>query len=95
MSDILPVSSTRTAGRRDLRPVAAPARPDLEQDRPVRRGDDRVDVSDVARMISRMNEMPSIRTELVERVRNEIENGTYETEDKIDLAIDAMFDEIS
>jgi anti-sigma28 factor (negative regulator of flagellin synthesis) len=34
-----------------------------------------------------------VRSELVERVRNEIASGTYDTPEKFDLALDAMIDE--
>jgi hypothetical protein len=39
--------------------------------------------------------MPEVRSELVERVRNEIASGTYDTPEKFDLALDAMIDEPS
>jgi negative regulator of flagellin synthesis FlgM len=58
-----------------------------------RRGDDRVEVSDAARFLAKLNAMPEVRTELVERVRAEIANGTYDTPEKFDLAVDAMIDE--
>ncbi len=59
-----------------------------------RRGDDRVEVSDAARFLARMNAMPEIRTELVNRVRSEIAAGTYDTPEKFDLALDTMIDEL-
>jgi negative regulator of flagellin synthesis FlgM len=58
-----------------------------------RRGDDRVEVSDAARFLAKLNAMPEVRSELVERVRNEIASGTYDTPEKFDLALDAMIDE--
>tara|TARA_Y100001933_G_scaffold223973_1_gene235929 strand:+ start:507 stop:788 length:282 start_codon:yes stop_codon:yes gene_type:complete len=59
-----------------------------------RRGDDRVEVSDAARFLAKMNAMPEIRSDLVERVRNEIAQGTYDTPEKFELALDAMIDEV-
>lgn len=35
-----------------------------------------------------------IRTELVERVRREIAAGTYETEDKLEIALARMFHDL-
>lgn len=94
MSDILPVGASRVVGRVELASERG-SESRGEATSPVRRGDDRVDVSEMARMISKMNDMPSIRTELVSRVRAEIAAGTYETDEKIDLALDVMMDEIS
>lgn len=67
-----------------------------EDQRPTktRRGDDRVEVSDAARFLAKMDAMPEIRTELVERVRAEIADGVYDTPERFDLAVDAMIDEM-
>jgi len=35
---------------------------------------------------------PDIRTDLVQRLRLEIANGTYETPDKLDAALDRLLD---
>ena len=59
-----------------------------------RRGDDRVEVSQAARFLAKMNAMPAIRTDLVDRVRAEIDNGTYDTAERFDLAVDSMIDEL-
>lgn len=68
----------------------------VETRRPARarRGDDRVEVSDAARFLAKLNAMPEVRGELVDRVRAEIANGTYDTPEKFDLALDAMIDEV-
>ena len=80
-----PIVSTEPVENRAGDPAAAE----------VRRGDDRVEVSDMARMVAKMNAMPPVRTDLVERVKSEIANGTYETPERVDLAIDVMLDELS
>lgn len=72
----------------------APKRGETTRPTGARRGDDRVEVSDAARFLARMNAMPEIRTELVDRVRNEIANGTYDTQEKFDLAVDTMINEL-
>jgi hypothetical protein len=38
--------------------------------------------------------LPAVRTEVVQRVKAEIAAGTYETQDKIDVAIDRLMDEL-
>ena len=91
MTNLTPINSGATG-----RVTAVDARPDaVEPRKPARprRGDDRVEVSDQARFLAKLNDMPEVRTELVERVRAEIANGTYDTAEKLDLAIDAMIDE--
>lgn len=72
-----------SAFRGEDRTVAAP-----------RRGADRVEVSDVSRLIARLNELPSVRADLVDRVRSEINAGTYDTQDRFDLALDALIDDL-
>ena len=37
---------------------------------------------------------PDIRWELVDRVRKEIAEGTYETEEKLEKALERMLDEL-
>jgi anti-sigma28 factor (negative regulator of flagellin synthesis) len=37
---------------------------------------------------------PSIRTDLVERIRREIADGTYETPEKWDIALDRLLDRL-
>lgn len=59
-----------------------------------RRGDDRVEVSDAARFLAKMNAMPEERTELVNEVRAQIADGSYDTPEKMDLAIDSMIEEL-
>jgi anti-sigma28 factor (negative regulator of flagellin synthesis) len=55
---------------------------------------DQVQVSNHARLLSKMRENP-VRTDLVNQVRSEIANGQYETEAKIDTAIDEMRADLS
>lgn len=55
----------------------------------IRRGDDRVEISSVATYLSKLREMP-LRQALIERVREEIARGTYDTPEKLDAALDAM-----
>jgi negative regulator of flagellin synthesis FlgM len=91
MTNLTPINSGATG-----RIVPVDARPDAVDNRKparARRGDDRVEVSDQARFLAKLNAMPEVRTELVERVRGEIANGTYDTDEKFDLAVDAMIDE--
>lgn len=92
MADVAPVAG---AGAHRLVPsVAGPSRagPESVDRAPVK---DRVEVSAVARYLSMTREVPPIRAELVERIRSEIESGTYETPERIEAAIERMRDELN
>ena len=61
-----------------------------------RRGvEDRVEVSDMARYLAKLRDVPGVRQELVDRVRSEIESGTYESPDKIEQAIDELVEDLA
>ncbi len=59
------------------------------------RGSDQAQFSVAARLLSRLDELPEVRSDLVARVKAEIEAGTYETEDKLDLAISELADDLT
>jgi len=67
--------------------------PDLA-DPVVRRGDDRVEVSDVARYLSKLKEVPAVRTELVQEVRAQIEAGTFETPERLEGAAEQLLEDL-
>ena len=69
--------------------AAQPDRPPTETT-----GGDRLEISDAARVAARLNEVPDIRQDRVAEVRAAIADGTYETDEKLDLAIDRLLDEI-
>ena len=54
------------------------------------RGADELQISNLARLMNRLREMPDIRQQRVQRLRAEIASGTYETEDKLDAALEAL-----
>ena len=55
------------------------------------RGSDTVELSDRARELARPPQANvNFRTDLVQRIRTEIESGTYETQDKLDIAADRL-----
>ena len=51
---------------------------------------DRVDLSDAARLMSKLTETPDVRSELIASVRAMIRAGTYETPEKLDAAVDGL-----
>lgn len=56
-------------------------------------GGDRVELSDMARLLAKMRDMPEVRQDRVDSVRNAIDRGVYETSDRIELAIDQLLQE--
>ena len=55
---------------------------------------DKAEISSHARLLQKLREMPDMRTDLVDEVKSQIEDGTYETEDRIRAAVDRMFEEL-
>ncbi|MCC6580015.1 MAG: flagellar biosynthesis anti-sigma factor FlgM [Phycisphaeraceae bacterium] len=91
MSDIAPISrptpasvgsTTRNAG---LTPTQSAAT----------RGTDKVELSLTAQLLSKLRQLPDVRQELVDRVKQEIAKGTYDSDDKLDAAIPAMMDDMA
>jgi negative regulator of flagellin synthesis FlgM len=58
------------------------------------RGTDQVDISPAAEAAIRAAESGEVRHELVSQIRDQIAAGTYETPDKLDIALDRLLDEI-
>lgn len=56
----------------------------------VQRAADRVELSDTARIIDRLRNGDVERQDLIAQVRAEIENGRYESPDKINEAIEEL-----
>jgi negative regulator of flagellin synthesis FlgM len=55
---------------------------------------DELDLSDAAQLVDRVREVPEIRHERVAQIRAQIAAGTYETDDKLDIAVGRLLDEI-
>ncbi len=90
MSDIAPIGS---AGAASLGRTGRTGRQIVNTELPTRRGDS-VELSDHAKLLSKLAKLPEIRTSLVDRVRQQIADGTYETPEKIDIAIDNLAEDL-
>ncbi|MGD0382312.1 MAG: flagellar biosynthesis anti-sigma factor FlgM [Thermoguttaceae bacterium] len=55
---------------------------------------DSVEISDAARMVEQTRDIPDIRQDRVNSIRQQIAAGTYETEAKLNAAVDRLLDEI-
>lgn len=49
--------------------------------------------AELAEWIEKAKSLPAVREELVARVKAEIDAGTYETPEKLDIAIERLIDE--
>ena len=58
-------------------------------------GADQLDISHEAEMASRANEAAGVRADRVADIRAQIQSGTYETQEKLDVAIGRLFDELA
>jgi negative regulator of flagellin synthesis FlgM len=57
-------------------------------------GVDELDISPEADMVSRVRDLPDVRTDRIAEVRAQIATGVYETDAKLDIAVGRLLDEI-
>jgi negative regulator of flagellin synthesis FlgM len=55
---------------------------------------DVVEISNVAKLAAKVQEIPDVRTELVAKIREEIAAGAYETPERIDGAVNKLMEEL-
>jgi len=58
-------------------------------------GVDQLDISPEADFVAQARDLPDIREDRVAALRAQIQNGTYETADKLDMALSRLLDEIA
>ena len=56
---------------------------------------DTVDISETGRLLEMTAQLPDIRADRVEQLRTQIAQGSYETADKLDMALERLLDEIA
>jgi Anti-sigma-28 factor, FlgM. len=93
MTDIAPISSASVG--RVSRDPAVSERADAERPGRARiREGDTVEFSNTARYLTKLKST-DVRQDAVDRVRAEIEAGTYETPEKIERVIDALLEDLA
>ncbi|MGQ9575401.1 MAG: flagellar biosynthesis anti-sigma factor FlgM [Thermoguttaceae bacterium] len=55
---------------------------------------DELQISDVGRLVDQVRDLPEIRRDRVERIRAQIAQGTYETDEKLRIALERLLEEI-
>jgi len=52
------------------------------------------DIELARRLLEKVQQMPDVREELCAKVRQEIEQGTYETPERLERAVDRLLEEV-
>ena len=55
---------------------------------------DELNISDAARAVDQVGQVPDMRMDRVQQIRTQIAQGTYETPEKLDVALGRLLDEI-
>lgn len=58
------------------------------------RSTDRVELSDHARFLARLKDLPVVRADLVQQVRARIEAGAYDGEDVVEKSLDRIVEDL-
>lgn len=58
------------------------------------RGTDSVELSRTAQLLAKLHALPDVRQDLVDRVRAEIQAGTYETQERLEAALEGLMDDL-
>jgi negative regulator of flagellin synthesis FlgM len=58
-------------------------------------GVDQLDISPEADFVAQARDLPAIREDRVAAIKAQIQSGTYETADKLDMALSRLLDEIA
>ncbi len=58
-------------------------------------GADQLDISHEAEMASRANDVSGVQADRIADIRAQIQAGTYETQEKLDVAVGRLFDELA
>jgi negative regulator of flagellin synthesis FlgM len=92
MSDIAPIQSPYAASidlaaRAADKPASVSSAPD--------RGSDSVELSNAAQILSKLKGPEGVRADLIAQVKAEIAAGTYETPEKLDIAIAGLAEDLA
>ena len=86
--------TTHIHGPHGINAPHAPFRGQSSPNAPATKSVDSVDISPAAEAAIQAAESGEIRQGLVDRIRTQIAAGTYETPDKLDVAVQRLLDEI-
>jgi len=92
MPDVSSIPPVSPAARARETAATQPSHPESTA---AARGSDRAEFSEVSRFLSQLAALPDVRQDLVDRVRSEIADGTYESDDKVKAALDGLLDDLA
>jgi anti-sigma28 factor (negative regulator of flagellin synthesis) len=55
---------------------------------------DELEISSAGKMLDRLSETPEVRAERLAQIKEAIDNGAYDTDEKLEAALSKMFDSI-
>ena len=55
---------------------------------------DELEISSAGKMLDRLSETPEVRAERLAQIKHAIENGAYDTDEKLEAALSRMFDSL-
>jgi negative regulator of flagellin synthesis FlgM len=55
---------------------------------------DELQLSEEGQLVDKVRSLPDIRQDRVDQIKAQIADGTYETEEKLDIAVGRLLDEI-
>lgn len=79
------------SGRVEGKRVSKPAKP--EDALSARQSSDSVEISQVGHFISELSNLPKIRQDKIEQIKKIVEEGKYETYDRLEKAVDKFIEE--
>lgn len=91
MSNIIGINGA--GGAQPLRPQATANTGPSQVQPAASENVDQVEISDNARLLHKIAQLPDIRTEKVLQVKQAIAQGTYESEEKLNIALDELLNE--
>ena len=68
-----------------------PAAPNAAQS-PLTSPQDELEISAAGQMLDRLSESPEVRAERIAQIKDAIENGDYDTDEKLEAALSRMFE---
>jgi len=88
MADVNGINSSTGPGA--VQPLRTPVRPAASA-----KASDTVEISLAARLAMKVRELPDVRQDVVQRVKTEIADGTYETPERIDATVERLMNELT
>jgi anti-sigma28 factor (negative regulator of flagellin synthesis) len=92
MSEVNPIGSGPVGRVTAIGPAALGRNIHTTEDATARRGSDRVEVSQMALYLNKLRDLP-VRQDLVDSVRQQISQGTYDTPEKFEAALNQLLDD--